>query len=62
MSTKTGAYSGTGKNPLSESSLNENGDNGDKSPRYDDFAGGRTGKTNIDPALKYSGGNSGYNG
>jgi hypothetical protein len=61
LSTKTGSYSGSGKNPLSESSLNENGDKGDKSPSYADYAGGKTG-SRIDSSLKYSGGNSGYGG
>jgi hypothetical protein len=31
-------------------------------PKYPDYAGGRTGKTNVDPDLKYSGGNDGYQG
>jgi hypothetical protein len=55
MSTKSGNYSGSGKNPLSESSIRENGDKGDRAPKYPDYAGGRTaGKPNIDPDLKYT--------
>jgi|AmaraimetFIIA100_FD_contig_51_10574494_length_458_multi_2_in_0_out_0_1 hypothetical protein len=61
MSTKCGNYSGSGKNPLSESSIRENGDKGDRSPSYPDYAGGKTG-SRVDPDLKYSGGNSGYSG
>ncbi|PWT79342.1 MAG: hypothetical protein C5B58_13675 [Acidobacteria bacterium] len=65
MSTKTGAYSDSGKNPLSESNIDNNGDRGDKAPSFPDYAGGRTAKKpSIDPGLKYSGdfGNSGYGG
>jgi hypothetical protein len=55
MSTKCGNYSGSGKSPLSESSIRENGDKGDRTPKnYPDYAGGRTaGKPGIDPDLKY---------
>ena len=54
MSDKCGNYSGSGKNPLSESSINENGDKGDRTPKYPDYAGGRTArKPGIDPDLKY---------
>ena len=61
MSTKTGAYSDTGKNPLSESNLDNNGDRGDKTPSYPDWAGGRTAKSpKIDPNLDYT--NSGDGG
>ena len=63
MSTKTGSYPGSGKNPLSETSINENGDKGDRTPKFEkDFAGGLGPSKKIDADLKYSGGNSGYEG
>jgi hypothetical protein len=55
MSTKCGNYAGSGKNPLSESSINENGDRGDSAPSYKDYAGGRTArKPDIDSDLSYT--------
>jgi hypothetical protein len=54
MSTKNGNYAGSGKNPLSESSIRENGDKGDRTPKYRDYAGGRSArKPGIDPGLAY---------
>jgi hypothetical protein len=35
------------------------GETSGKKPKYPDYAGGLTGKTNVDPDLKYSGGNDG---
>ena len=41
MSTKTGAYSDSGKNPLNDAALDNNGDKGDRSPKFPkDYAGG----------------------
>jgi hypothetical protein len=60
MSDKCGNYSGSGKNPLSDSSIRENGDKGDRTPKYPDYAGGRTArKPGLDPDLAYV--NSGDN-
>jgi hypothetical protein len=40
MSTRTGAYSDSGKNPLNDAALDNNGDKGDRSPKFPDYAGG----------------------
>ena len=61
MSTKTGNYSDSGKNPLAESNIDNNGDRDTKSPSYKDFAGGKSAKQpKIDPDLDYT--NSGGGG
>ena len=61
MSTNCGNYSGSGKNPLSESSIRENGDKADRTPKYPDYAGGMSDRRKpVDPDLSSSGGNSGY--
>jgi hypothetical protein len=63
MSTKCGNYSGNGKNPLSDSSIRENGDKGDRTPKYPDYAGALSDRRKaVDPDLSSSGGNSGYSG
>jgi len=53
MSTKCGNYSGDGKNPLSNSSLDENGDKDDKEPAYPDYAGGMKPLGSKDVTSKY---------